>query len=84
MYKVYLLKRHKKGNTIVKQRTTNTHSFEVAKQAFLEVRRIPELEGNNYILLMTKDSVKVNVHLFNAEESNPDFFSLDEITWYDF
>jgi len=83
MYKVIILKRRKGGSDLINELTTITPSLEAAKVAFLEIRKNSDFQGENYIVLMSKDKVKLNVHLFNAGESDPSFFNLDDIVWYE-
>lgn len=79
MYKVYLVKRRKGGSEIIKETSTKTPSFEAAKLAFLELRKQSQYEGQNIILLMTKDKAKLNKHLFNVPKGDEAFFELDSL-----
>ena len=78
-----MLKRRKGGSDLINELTTITPSFEAAKVAFLEIRNNPVFQGENYIILMSKDKVKLNVHLFNVDENDPSFFNVDKISWYE-
>ena len=78
MYRVYVLKRRKGGSELIDGTRTNTPSPTAAKAAFLDLRRNTEFEGKNYILLMTKDKEKLNVHLFNSQPGDDAYFDLDQ------
>lgn len=78
MYKVYLLKRRKGGSEVVKESRTNTPSAAAAEDAFWELRNRTDLAGQHYILLMTKDGQKLNVHNFMEQPGDVQYIALGD------
>jgi len=78
MYKVYVLKRRKRGSEVVKNSKTDTPSYAAASAAFWEIRKDTRYKGKNFLLLMTKDKVKLNVHSFLAKAGDEPYIELDQ------
>lgn len=78
MYKVYLMERKKKGRSFyIKNSFTITPSAAIAETAFWELRNNSQYDDKNFILLMTKNKKKLNVHLFSSTEGGDSYFPLN-------
>ena len=72
IYRVYVIKQRRGGSEIIKGLSTKTPFFSAAKEAFLELHKLPL--DKNHLILMSKNNKQINAYRYQSEQGERDYF----------
>lgn len=72
IYKVYVIKQRRGGSEIIKNLSTKTPFFSAAKEAFLDLYKLPL--DKHHLILMSKNNKQINAYRYQSERGERDYF----------
>lgn len=78
MFKIYILKKRKGGSEVLKHTKTDTPIKAVAEAAFMTLRNDTDYQGQNLLLLATRNGQQVAAHWFNRQPGDEEYVSHDQ------